>query len=276
MQPVYFCFAHGAGSSAMSFATLIKHLKDACAENKTSAGFLAMDYRGHGETGFTVSSKEQIEDYSLATMCDDFTECMTAALEVVAEAKPVSCILVGHSLGGSIVTTVAQMGALPSCNAFVVLDVVEGTALDALHSTSQILKQRPASFADMSEAIGWALSSRIISNQVSARSSIPALLRRSPESKRLLWRHDWKPTQAYWQSWFQDLSRKFLSASRSLGKLLILAGTDRLDKPLMIAQMQGAFQMNVIPGAGHFVHEDEPCKVAHIIAAFADRFGKSL
>ena len=37
--------------------------------------------------------------------------------------------------------------------------------------------------------------------------------------------------------WFKGLSGKFLS-SRA-GKLLLLAGTDRLDKPLMIGQMQG-------------------------------------
>ena len=37
--------------------------------------------------------------------------------------------------------------------------------------------------------------------------------------------------------WFKGLSGKFLG-SRA-GKLLLLAGTDRLDKPLMIGQMQG-------------------------------------
>ena len=35
------------------------------------------------------------------------------------------------------------------------------------------------------------------------------------------------------------LSRKFLEAKG--GKLLLLAGTDRLDKELMIGQMQGMF-----------------------------------
>jgi protein phosphatase methylesterase 1 len=39
--------------------------------------------------------------------------------------------------------------------------------------------------------------------------------------------------------WFKGLSGKFLG-SRA-GKLLLLAGTDRLDKPLMIGQMQGCF-----------------------------------
>lgn len=44
-------------------------------------------------------------------------------------------------------------------------------------------------------------------------------------------------TEQYWASWFTGLSKKFLEAKG--GKLLILAGTDRLDKELMIGQMQG-------------------------------------
>jgi protein phosphatase methylesterase 1 len=42
------------------------------------------------------------------------------------------------------------------------------------------------------------------------------------------------------EDWFKGLSGKFLG-SRA-GKLLLLAGTDRLDKPLMIGQMQGILQ----------------------------------
>jgi protein phosphatase methylesterase 1 len=38
-------------------------------------------------------------------------------------------------------------------------------------------------------------------------------------------------------------------------RLLILAGTDRLDKELMIGQMQGKFQMEVVPEVGHMLHE---------------------
>ncbi len=53
--------------------------------------------------------------------------------------------------------------------------------------------------------------------------------------------------------WFTGLSSKFL-ASRT-ARLLILAGTERLDKELMIGQMQGKFQLVVIPGVGHMVHE---------------------
>ena len=53
--------------------------------------------------------------------------------------------------------------------------------------------------------------------------------------------------------WFTGLSSKFL-ASRT-ARLLILAGTERLDKELMIGQMQGKFQLVVIPNVGHMVHE---------------------
>ncbi len=34
-----------------------------------------------------------------------------------------------------------------------------------------------------------------------------------------------------------------------------MAGTERLDKELMIGQMQGKFQLAVIPNVGHMVQE---------------------
>jgi protein phosphatase methylesterase 1 len=39
-------------------------------------------------------------------------------------------------------------------------------------------------------------------------------------------------------------------------KVLLLAGADRLDRVLTIGQMQGKFQMILMPSAGHAVHED--------------------
>lgn len=49
------------------------------------------------------------------------------------------------------------------------------------------------------------------------------------------------------------LSNKFLSVRTA--RLLALAGTDRLDKELMIGQMQGKFQLIVVPGTGHMIQE---------------------
>ncbi|KFM80893.1 Protein phosphatase methylesterase 1, partial [Stegodyphus mimosarum] len=59
--------------------------------------------------------------------------------------------------------------------------------------------------------------------------------------------------------------------STSIPKLLLLAGVDRLDKDLTIGQMQGKFQMQVLPQCGHAVHEDDPDKVAEAIATFLVR-----
>jgi protein phosphatase methylesterase 1 len=69
--------------------------------------------------------------------------------------------------------------------------------------------------------------------------------------------------------WFSGLSDKFLSARAA--KLLILAGTERLDKPLTIAQMQGKFQMHVYNESGHAVQEDEPERMATQLVEFSTR-----
>lgn len=73
-------------------------------------------------------------------------------------------------------------------------------------------------------------------NLESARLSIPPLLEPT-EGGKLKWITDLIKTQPYWSEWFQGLSEKFLNSGTA--KLLILAGTDRLDKPLIIGQMQG-------------------------------------
>ena len=49
---------------------------------------------------------------------------------------------------------------------------------------------------------------------------------------------------------------------------MVLAGTDRLDKELMIGQMQGKFQLVVVPDTGHMIHEDNPARLAEILVEF--------
>lgn len=57
--------------------------------------------------------------------------------------------------------------------------------------------------------------------------------------------------------------------------MLLLAGTDRLDRELMIGQMQGKFQLTVLPEAGHFVQEDVPEKTALLMVEFFKRNDRS-
>ncbi|KAJ1938970.1 Protein phosphatase methylesterase 1, partial [Linderina macrospora] len=73
----------------------------------------------------------------------------------------------------------------------------------------------------------------------------------------------------FWRGWYEGLSKTFSTAPTA--KLLILAGTDRLDKELLIAQMQGKFQLEVMPAAGHTIQEDLPSQFGDIVLAFWKR-----
>lgn len=127
----------------------------------------------------------------------------------------------------------------------------------------------------------FSVRSRTIRSLTSARISVPALLHQDspsddvdhPTPAPFSWRTNLSETEPYWSEWFTGLSSKFLAAKG--GKLLLLAGTDRLDKELMIGQMQGKYQLQVFPEAGHFIHEDCPEKTAGVIAEFVKRNDRS-
>jgi protein phosphatase methylesterase 1 len=200
-------------------------------------------------------------------------------------------VLIGHSLGGAVVTHTAKSGALASRTiGFGVLDVVEGSAMDALKHMQAYLNTRPSAFPSLEAAIEWHIRSRTLRNYKSARASVPSLFVQNAYEK-WVWRTDLSRTEAYWENWFNGMSSKFLTARGA--KLLILAGTDRLDKELMIGQMQGEFfvtilrgqlltwslgkfQLQVFPEAGHFLQEDQPTKTAQVIAEFFKRNDQTL
>lgn len=83
------------------------------------------------------------------------------------------------------------------------------------------------------------------------------------------WRIDLSKTEVYWRGWFQGLSELFLCTP--CPKLLLLANIHGLDTALTVGQMQGKFQMQVLPRCGHAIHEDLPDRVADIIATFLVR-----
>ncbi|KAK6336484.1 carboxyl methyl esterase activity protein [Orbilia brochopaga] len=265
---------HGAGSSGLSFAVLASEIRKILPE----AGIFSFDARGHGGT-----HTENDQDFRLSTLSDDLYDALTAAQEQLRWETLPHIVLVGHSLGGAVVTDVAKRGLLgDKLLAYAVLDVVEGSAMDALQSMQSYLMTRPVGFASVNQGIEWHVRSRTIRNGRSARVSVPALLydyasggdaSTVTPSRPWQWRTDLGKTQPFWQDWFIGLSRKFLEAKG--GKLLILAGTDRLDKELIIGQMQGKYQLLVLPEVGHFVHEDAPEKTAVALVEFYKRNDRS-
>ncbi|MCJ1310892.1 Protein phosphatase methylesterase 1 [Agyrium rufum] len=268
---------HGAGSSGLSFAVVASEVRKLL----PTAGILSFDARGHGST--VVHENQSTEDSAaldlgLETLSNDVVNVINLTKERLAWPVMPDLILVGHSLGGAVMTEVTKRGELGnSVLAYTVLDVVEGSAIDALQSMHTYLSSRPKSFPTMASAISWHTRTRTIRTEKSARVSVPALLVPSSDvsqsgiesSTAWTWRTDLAATQPFWENWFVGLSSKFLSAKG--GKLLLLAGTDRLDKELMIGQMQGKYQLQVFPDSGHFIQEDLPEKTAMVLVDFYKR-----
>ncbi|PHH67644.1 hypothetical protein CDD82_1247 [Ophiocordyceps australis] len=265
-----FIMHHGAGSSGLSFALVASEVR----KRLPSAGILALDCRGHG---LTDSPDASAPDLALETLSNDLWLVIESTRRQMAWPQMPNMVLVGHSLGGAVVTDLAAKGRLGnSLLGYAVLDVVEGSAMEALQSMNAYLSTRPPGFASISAAIEWHIRSRTIRNPTSARTSVPALLRLqegADGSRPWRWRTNLAATHLFWEGWFAGLSRKFLGAKG--GKLLLLAGTDRLDTELTIGQMQGKYALQVFPQAGHFIHEDLPEQTAVALVDFSRRNDRS-
>jgi len=254
-----FVFHHGAGLSGLSYALLSEHLKSL---NNNQCGILCYDCRGHGKTHTSND-----EDLSLGTLSQDLVNICNA----LYPDPTTEFILVGHSLGGAIVADVASKQMLKKIFGLIVIDVVEGTALESLVHMQNVLLGRPTSFKSETEAIKWSITSHTIRNIESAKISVPSQLRKisGKTGDRYIWRANLTASEKYWEEWYKGLSDKFLSTKAP--KLLIIASPDRLDKPLTIGQMQGKFQMEIFPECGHLMNEDAPDKIAAVLNDFYSR-----
>jgi protein phosphatase methylesterase 1 len=256
-----FVFHHGFGSSGLSFALLAKRIQDLMAQttertakddDNVVAGVLAFDMRGHGQT------KIDSTDFSIDTLVDDFITLMELIPDKTHWGKP-SLVLAGHSLGGSVVVHAALSKRIPNVRGVVVLDAVEELATQALGGMQRLLSTWPKQFDSLGSAIDWHISTQLIRNLDSASVSVPNILSETPEGM-YRWTLNLSSTEPYWSDWFKGLSSGFLRAPAA--RLLILAGTDRLDKELTVGQMQGKYQLVVFNDSGHYIQEDVPNKTA--------------
>ncbi|WVW86010.1 hypothetical protein I302_108048 [Kwoniella bestiolae CBS 10118] len=263
----YLICHHGAGASGLSFAALAKHIRES---SNGELGVVSFDCRGHGKTK-TAGSSSSERDLSLPTLLDDFTGLIQHIFPDSKESP--SLILLGHSMGAAPILSSAPIlqkkgYTIPGV---IVLDVVEGTAIEALPLMKSILSQRPSTFRSVVDAIHWHLSSNTLRDTEAARVSVPSFLIPDPSNtssggEKQIWRTDLLATEPYWEEWYRGLSQRFLQAK--CARLLVLAGQERLDKELMVGQMQGKFQLEVMPDTGHYLHEDNPSSLADTIVQF--------
>ncbi|KAJ1911193.1 Protein phosphatase methylesterase 1 [Coemansia sp. RSA 922] len=252
-----FVLHHGAGHSGLTFGLVARHIL-----SNRSSGFtvVAPDARDHGNTAGANQ-----EDLSLERLVDDFV----GVIQSMFPNNTRDMVLVGHSMGGAVVAHAAASKRLGNVTGLILIDIVEGSAMDSLSSIPTFIHARPKSFTSVESAIKWHIESGAIQSTESARLSVPTLIvptTREDGSIAWTWRTQLLPTEKYWHGWYSGLSKTFISAPTA--KLLVLAGTDRLDKELLIAQMQGRFQLELLPAAGHTIQEDLPNRVGDALVSF--------
>lgn len=218
------------------------------------------------------------EDLSVETLINDTVE----VLQFINKKYPEdNIIMLGHSMGGSIATkatgfVLKQKDKFPELyekmQGLIMIDIVEGTAMDALPFMENIVNNRPPNFSTMNKAIEYMYKSGTIKNAESARISVPPLLKEVERNGQKLyeWKTDLLASEKYWTEWFNGLTKAFLSVK--IPKILMLAGIERLDKELTIAQMQGKYQLSVVNNVGHLIHEDNPERTLQIIEDFIHIF----
>lgn len=262
--PIVFLL-HGAAMSRASWALCAKAVL--AAQHKEGVTLCAPDMRGHGETEAAQSvgmSREQL--------AEDAVQCILWALEHVYKVPVAHGIYIfGHSLGGAIAAAAGNDPRLKDhVQGMCLVDIVEETALLNLKYMKPFLERRPDGFDSLDAAADWMCAEGGLKNRASAAVSVPPLLK--PRGDVFVWVTDLGATEPFWEGWFTGMNALFLAMP--CPKMLLIAGTERLDRGLTVAQMQGKFQLEVARDCGHHVQEDLPALVAEKLLRFVGRIDK--
>lgn len=129
-----FVMHHGAGSSGLSFAACTAEIRNII----PNAGVLSVDARHHGSTSIKRTRSENSEasnsneehpelNLTLETLSHDLIFIVNQLESKMKWNTLPDLVLVGHSLGGAVITDVVKRGDLGTkVLAYAVLDVVEG------------------------------------------------------------------------------------------------------------------------------------------------------
>ncbi|UJR35197.1 hypothetical protein I4U23_027964 [Adineta vaga] len=299
LAPVLF-FLHGGGFSGLSWAVLSKAVT-----NLIQCQCVAVDIRGHGET-----KTDDEDDLSIEILTKDISQIlhhlyneenkppiflighsMGGALAVhVAKECPsmVDALCVIDVVEGSAMESLNSMQCF--LNSRPKQFTTQQQAIEYMVRSGQVRNIDSARVSiigqiqpiDSAEVISSSPTLPTVSHSCDTvqeedeesednepKTPLSPTTNLAAEPKNYTWRIDLSKTERFWQGWFTGLSQLFLSCE--CPKLLLLAGVDRLDRDLTVGQMQGKFQMHVVPKSGHAVHEDAPEQVADCIASFLIR-----
>ncbi|GBG24471.1 Protein phosphatase methylesterase 1 [Hondaea fermentalgiana] len=252
-------FLHGAGQSSQTWATTVAELQRMI-RGPNAPALVAYDARAHGatrisptdpNTAYETMDKDHLVNDALSlldALCSASNEEDDARSSA---AKPTHVFIVGHSMGGAIACWLAQ--ALQASRTetmqvrgLFVMDAVEELALASLENSLKSVTSRPAGFASLEAAVGWALEHGMTQNPISALPSMRGQLRAAtPEEAQafgaeagLVWRTELEKSYHHWAGWFEGFSQAFVDI-KLINKAILLAGRERLDQPMMVGHMQG-------------------------------------
>jgi protein phosphatase methylesterase 1 len=243
---------HGAGHSALSFSLLGNILKGALR-------FYAIDLKCHGDT-----PGDPTKDLGIDSLTAD-----VAGFCQAIRPPNTYLVLLGHSLGGCIAARVALE---VKCSAVIVVDTIEVSSIQSLPQMKQLLLTRPKVFGSSQEAIRYISMCGEMHNMESA--AVSAGGRFKPiEDGRLTWKVDFMACEHEWKGWFLGFAETFLKGNNY--RIVVLPDINRLDTPFTIAHMTGKFQLEIVLGTNHCVHEDKPKHIAAMLAKLVDRLSAS-
>lgn len=159
---------HGGGYSGLTWAQFAKEIEQMC-----ECRILAIDLRSHGDT--KTSDDNQMD---INTLVSDVISVTHNTHRICGFSETPKIVIIGHSMGGAIAVNCATRCTefLPSLAGFVIIDVVEGTAKDALPLMMSVIKTRPTRFPSLCNAIEWCVRSGMAKNSSAARVSMPGNL----------------------------------------------------------------------------------------------------
>ena len=89
-----------------------------------------------------------------------------------------------------------------------VIDVVEGSAMDALPFMENIVLKRPKNFVNLQSVVQYGYSSGTVRDLTSAKVSMPAQV--TETNGEYVWKTDLIATKPHWIPWFKGLTQVFL------------------------------------------------------------------
>jgi protein phosphatase methylesterase 1 len=124
-------------------------------------------------------------------------------------------------MGGSIATKTfdhmeknkADYPEISHIKGLFIIDVVEGSAMDALPFMESIVSSRPQQFSNIQSVVKYGINSSTVRNLASAKVSMPAQVVKKTDPKGqvvYVWRTDLLASKQYWTEWFTGLTQSFL------------------------------------------------------------------